>query len=104
MLLRRMAFPKFLNNETTESMIEYLEWAAASFSVGNLVYVYTLKNSEGNLAFEDTHNILPWITFLIAMLHVNLPMETVNKRLFPVKKDPTANLDFQAAREKFRTV
>jgi len=100
MLLRRMAFPKFLNNETTESMIEYLEWAAASFSVGNLIYFYTLRNSDDELAFSDTHSVIPWATFIVSMLHVNLPMEAVNKKTISCQKSASFSSRFQSGSSK----
>jgi len=103
-MLRRMGLPKSISKDLTDTAVEYLEWAACTFAVGNIVYVYTLKNSVDELAFTDTARSLIWITLGISLFHIYFPMEMVNKRFLKVeKKGDDVDIDFEGAELKFNT-
>jgi len=103
-MLSRMGLPKSISKDLTDTAVEYLEWAACTFAVGNIVYVYTLKNSVDELAFTDTARSLIWITLGISLFHIYFPMEMVNKRFLKVeKKGDDVDIDFEGAELKFNT-
>jgi len=102
-LIRRLVLPKSINNDLTDSMVEYLEWAVFTFAAGNVVYVYTLKNSLGEFAFDDTSRALVWVTLGISLFHIYFPMEALNKKLLPIHQKACETKTFSEARLNFTT-
>ena len=72
--------------------------------VGNILYIFTLKNTTENLAFNDISLLLAWITLGISLFHIIFPMELLNKKLFPVEDLVTETQTFEQARIEFSTV
>ena len=93
-----------ISKDLTDTAVEYLEWAACTFAVGNIIYVYTLKNSANELAFTDTGRSLIWITLGISLFHIYFPMEMLNKKFLKIKNEGSVAVDFDEAELKFDTV
>jgi len=102
-LLRRIALPKSLNNDLTNTMVEYLEWMAFMFSLGNLMFMYTLKDSQSDLVYDSTASIWNWITLGVSLFHIYFPMEWLNRILFPITKERTETDSYEQARFDFTT-
>lgn len=102
-LLRRAALPFALGAELATTMIEYLELSALAYSLGNLVFVFTLKNAEDQLVFLNSPHFLIWGAIAISAINLVLPMELVNKTLFPIKDDVIEVDTYDKARVDFYT-
>jgi len=103
MLLKHMSLPKSIDDDLTEAMVEYLEWAACTFAVGSIMYAYTLKDSTNEFAFQDTARSLIWLALAISLFHIFFPMSYLNKRLFKMKSSPCENQTFEEARLSFNS-
>ncbi len=102
-LLRRSALPFQLGTELTESMTEYLEWMTFMFSLGNILVIYSLQDSNHTLAFADNAKMWGWITLIVSLIHIFFPMDYLNKKLFPIKDLVTENESYEEARVNFYT-
>lgn len=102
-LLRHNALPKQIDDSLTDSMVEYLEWASCAFSVGNIIYIFSLKNSAGDLAFPIETTPFVWISLGVSLFHIIFPMELLNVKLFPIKDEVTETDNFEQARLRFTT-
>jgi len=102
-LLRRNALPNAIDDDLADAMVEYLEWAAATFACGNILYVFTLKDQFDEFAFNDTAKSLVWITLGISLFHIIFPMEALNQKLFPIEDLVTETQTFEEARLGFPT-
>jgi len=101
MLLKHMSLPKSIDDDLTEAMVEYLEWAACTFAVGSIMFSYTLKDATGELAFIDTARSLIWLALAVSLFHIFFPMSMLNKKLFKVKSQACENQTFEEARLSF---
>lgn len=84
-------------------MVEYLEWMAFMFSLGNLMFIYTLKDSKSDVVFNETTNAWAWVTIGISLFHIYFPMEWLNRILFPISKERTETDSYEQARFDFTT-
>jgi len=106
LLLRRNSFPVPLNNQLSDSMLEYLEWMAFTFSAGNVLFTYTLVNSEGEKVYTGFHEVAVWFTMGISVIYALMPMDIFNETWFPIQKKKDKNLamkSFDEARLGFHT-
>jgi DNA repair ATPase RecN len=67
------------------------------------VYVFSLKDYWGEIAFPLETAVLVWITFGVSLFHIVFPMELLNKKLFKIKDEVTENITFETARLNFPT-
>lgn len=104
MLLKHMSLPKSIDDDLTEAMVEYLEWAACTFAVGSIMFAYTMKDESGELAFHDTARALLWLALGVSLFHIFFPMETLNKKLFKVTHKACEDQTFEEARVNFASV
>lgn len=84
-------------------MVEYLEWMAFMFALGNLMFIYTLKDSKSDGVFDSTTNAWAWVTIGISLFHIYFPMEWLNRILFPITKERTETDAYEQARFDFTT-
>mmetsp|Transcript_24055 Transcript_24055/g.21070 ORF Transcript_24055/g.21070 Transcript_24055/m.21070 type:complete len:276 (-) Transcript_24055:448-1275(-) len=105
-ILRRYALPRSLGSEITEDMIEHLEWAAFFFALGNMMFTYTLLGSDGEDSFENfsgEKNTLVWVAIIISLVHIFLPMESINEKIFKIEDRVTEEITSKEARFDFLT-
>lgn len=67
-----------------EGITELSEWNAFLFAVGNIGFSYAVDKTDGTKAFSDSQYLL-WITLIISIVNIFLPMEEINKALFKVE-------------------
>lgn len=72
--------------------------------MGNIACVFTLKDYDGQIAFEPNNSPMVWVTFGISIFHIFFPMESLNTRLFPIKDEVTESRTFEEVRNSFSTV
>jgi len=102
-LFRRSILPPSIDDELANSMIEYLEWAACTFAIGNIIYVFSLTNASDDLAFPHEARIVIWITLGVSLFHIFFPMGLLNETLFPIKDEVTEHQTYEQARLEFQT-
>jgi hypothetical protein len=102
-LLRRVALPNMIGDDLADEMVEYAEWAACTFAVGNIIFIYTLKDTLGLYAHNDTSFALAWVTFGISLVHIFFPMEILNKKMFPIEDLVTEYKTYDEVRAEFNT-
>lgn len=72
--------------------------------MGNLLFVYTLENSDGKPIFDLIPRYLIWATIGVSLFHIYFPMEWINKVLFKVKGEEKGEDIYDEARPSFHTV
>lgn len=72
--------------------------------MGSMVCVLSLKDVKGDFAFGTENDSLIWITFGISLFHIFFPMESLNKKLFPIKDELTETITYEDAQVNFTTV
>ena len=101
LLLRRNCLPPSLGSRLNASMIEYLEWMAFTFAMGNLLFMFTLIDTEGDRAYNRTHQIIVWVTLVISLVSIVFPMERLNRTWFPIQDEVTENETYDQAKQHF---
>mmetsp|Transcript_20033 Transcript_20033/g.17108 ORF Transcript_20033/g.17108 Transcript_20033/m.17108 type:complete len:229 (+) Transcript_20033:1599-2285(+) len=97
-LLRTTALPVAMGKEISDAMIEQLEYFAFFFAIGQLIFIRTLQNTQGDLAYPTSSNVLVYVMIVISLVNMIFPMEVLNKILFKIKNDVTENTNFKQAR------
>jgi len=100
-LLRRNCLTLSLNSRLNSSMIEYLEWMAFTFAMGNLMLMFTLIDTEGERAYNRTHRIIIWVTLVVSFVSIVFPMERLNRQWFKIQDEVTEDETYDQAKPKF---
>ena len=103
LFLRRNALPPTLSDWLNNSMIEYLNWAVVAFALGNIMFMATLINTDGELAFSSNDKIIAFVTLGIAAANILLPMKTLNMSFFKMNCEKKSVESYQEARQYFHT-
>ena len=72
--------------------------------MGNLLFIFALKNPKGESNFDFVQKSLIWATIGVSLFHVFLPMEWLNEKLFRIKDEDKENELYDEARPYFHTV
>jgi len=102
-LLRRIGLPNSMDNDLTKLMVEYLEWTPFMYALGNLVFIYTLENSELNPVYNTVELWLMWMTLFISLVSTFAPMEAINQKIFKKEKKIMETLTYKEAQISFIT-
>ena len=103
LLLRRAALPPAIGAELTNAMVEYLQWAAFMYAVGNAFFYNTLQRSDLTLAFSRDQASLVWIGVLLSFINVVLPMEYINRTLFKIDEEDLTEKTYDEVKAGFYT-
>ena len=101
--LRRVALPHSLGNTVQKEMTEYLEWGPLFYAIGNAMYYYSIQDSTNAYVFDATSStmLLIYLFAAISILNMWLPMESINRCLFPIREAPIETLTYEQARGLF---
>jgi len=79
-----------------------LNWSVVAFALGNVMFMATLINNNGELAFSYHDKIVAFVTLGVAVLNILLPMKALNMKLFSIKCEKVIE-NYQEVREYFHT-
>ena len=102
-LLRRSALPICLNYNLNDMTVRLLKWMGVMFAVGNLVFILTLKQDIEARVYDSMPKLIVFITVMIGVLHLFLPMRRLNKAIFSVPNEDSNHLTYAEARVQFPT-
>ena len=72
-----------------------------------MMFTYTLLGSDGEDSFENfsgEKNTLVWVAIIISLVHIFLPMESINEKIFKIEDRVTEEITSKEARFDFLTV
>jgi hypothetical protein len=69
-----------------------------------MVFAQTLKNSSDKNSYDEVRNLV-WVTLVLSVIHIFLPMKEINEKLFKIKgPNEVPAPTFDKIRPKFKTV
>jgi len=81
-LFRRAVKPISVSNMLNTRMTQLYEWMALVYAVGNLVFTYTLRTSDGELSFGKGGQVLSIIMLFVSLL----PTKSISHKIFKFEK------------------
>mmetsp|Transcript_17839 Transcript_17839/g.15586 ORF Transcript_17839/g.15586 Transcript_17839/m.15586 type:complete len:257 (+) Transcript_17839:1388-2158(+) len=102
-LLRRSTLRTSLGPDLQNKMSNLLEWSIFMYALGSIFFFLVLQDKDERWVFNQIPGPVAIVGFVIAIIYLSVPTDTINKKLFKVINETPDFPQYDEVKEDFFT-